>query len=698
MIIRISPKTHRILLFWFFLLLSSSFTLHYCHLLVPNYSHPLRKTAIGMTLLEAENVVFCLTDPRATGHEQTVEDELIKTVQADGTILAHCLRLLAHKVQSPCEREATNGLIVLESLAKRGGRIVHAELGKFRFLNELIKVVSPKYLGDKSAESVKKRTIEMLYSWSQTIRYEQKIVEAYTMLKQQGIVKDDPVHILEPAAPPPAPRAKNPVIEDEEKARLLRRLLQSKDPADMVAANRLIKSMVREDDQRMEKIIRRHSDLIQIKENAKLLSSMLKQYSSGSSTLAEREIMRQLFDSCEQHRPRVFKLAAEVVESNTDMEDGPNLADVLVTSDELTEAIQKYRALGLAEEKFGAGDKKSDDGQAASSHILLSLDGASTSSAGSPRTTAIDPSADVIPLAPKAPPAPREDVMSLFDDVFSASSVTSAPVLPLAPIVGAGGSNSMSGGAGGSQNAPVVPQAARVESNGSSPTTPRRSLVDFDAVTHNFLGGLSLGNMNMKGRSFPIEAPKPRMTLSELQRGPPVKPSTSRDDEILGSSANNSVPDFSALRTADVTDKPLVTESLDSLTVNLADIEPYPTEPIPIYQKNKINVVLHLAKNKPRSDCTVLVASATSLNSVPIKNFALKFSSPKTTRIKVLPASSSDIAAHNPFYPSPPLSEILLVAKHGQEPLRIQYQVSYLLDNQTVTDSGDIRNIPEMQF
>lgn len=80
----------------------------------------------------------------------------------------------------------------------------------------------------------------------------------------------------------------------------------------------------------MEKIIRRHSDLVQIKENARLLLEMLKHYSADSSTLAERETMRQLFESCEQHRPRVFKLAAEIAESNTETEDGPNLGEYQV--------------------------------------------------------------------------------------------------------------------------------------------------------------------------------------------------------------------------------------------------------------------------------------------------------------------------------------------------------------------------------
>lgn len=51
------------------------------------------------------------------------------------------------------------------------------------------------------------------------MRYEQKIVEAYNMLKQQGIISEDPV-VLEPP-PPISARPKNPIIEDEERAKVL---------------------------------------------------------------------------------------------------------------------------------------------------------------------------------------------------------------------------------------------------------------------------------------------------------------------------------------------------------------------------------------------------------------------------------------------------------------------------------------------
>lgn len=41
-------------------------------------------------------------------------------------------------------------------------------------------------------------------------------------------------------------KTKNTIFDDEEKSKLLQKLLQSKNPDDLQAANRLIKTMVRE--------------------------------------------------------------------------------------------------------------------------------------------------------------------------------------------------------------------------------------------------------------------------------------------------------------------------------------------------------------------------------------------------------------------------------------------------------------------
>ena len=50
------------------------------------------------------------------------------------------------------------------------------------------------YLGNHTTDRVKSRCIEILYSWSQCLKHEPKINEAYQMLKRQGIVKQDPTY------------------------------------------------------------------------------------------------------------------------------------------------------------------------------------------------------------------------------------------------------------------------------------------------------------------------------------------------------------------------------------------------------------------------------------------------------------------------------------------------------------------------
>ena len=102
---------------------------------------------------------------------------------------------------------------------KNCGKRFHSEVGKFRFLNELIKVVSPKvrlyspcacvchsyislyrlcvnpccrppssaqYLGSRSPEPVKNKVLELIYSWTLGLPDEGKITDAYQMLKKQG--------------------------------------------------------------------------------------------------------------------------------------------------------------------------------------------------------------------------------------------------------------------------------------------------------------------------------------------------------------------------------------------------------------------------------------------------------------------------------------------------------------------------------
>ncbi|XP_032500286.1 ADP-ribosylation factor-binding protein GGA1 isoform X3 [Phocoena sinus] len=257
-------------------------------------------------------------------------------------------RLLAHKIQSPQEWEAIQALTVLETCMKSCGKRFHDEVGKFRFLNELIKVVSPKYLGSRTSEKVKNKILELLYSWTVGLPEEVKIAEAYQMLKKQGIVKADPKLPDDATFPLPPPRPKNVIFEDEEKSKMLARLLKSSHPEDLRAANKLIKEMVQEDQKRMEKISRRVSAIEEVNSNVRLLTEMVMNHSQGGAAAQSSEdLMKELYQRCERLRPTLFRLASDT-EDNDEA-----LAEILQANDNLTQVINLYKQLVRGEEVNG---------------------------------------------------------------------------------------------------------------------------------------------------------------------------------------------------------------------------------------------------------------------------------------------------------------------------------------------------------
>uniref|UniRef100_A0AAQ5ZUI8 Golgi associated, gamma adaptin ear containing, ARF binding protein 3a n=1 Tax=Amphiprion ocellaris TaxID=80972 RepID=A0AAQ5ZUI8_AMPOC len=250
------------------------------------------------------------------------------------------IRLLAYKIQSPQEWEAMQALTVLEACMKNCGRRFHNEVGKFKFLNELIKVVSPKYLGDKVSEKVKKKVIELLYSWAVSLPDEAKICEAYQMLKSQGIVLADPEISLDATLiPSPSPRPSNPVFDDEKKSKRLAELLKSKKPEDLQEANRLIKNMVKEDEVRRQKATKQKSTLEAVNNSVRLLNEMLAHFSPEDSTDGDKELIRELYGDCDKLRQTVYQLVTESEDNDT------SLGDLLQASDDLSHVINSYKKI-----------------------------------------------------------------------------------------------------------------------------------------------------------------------------------------------------------------------------------------------------------------------------------------------------------------------------------------------------------------
>ncbi|KAJ6660369.1 hypothetical protein lerEdw1_017792 [Lerista edwardsae] len=345
------------------------------------------------------------------------------------------VRLLAHKIQSPQEWEAIQALTVLEACMKNCGRRFHNEVGKFRFLNELIKVVSPKYLGDRVSEKVKSKIIELLYSWTVALPDESKIKDAYYMLKRQGIVLSDPVIPVERTLiPSPPPRPKNPVFDDDEKSKLLAKLLKSKNPDDLQEANKLIKSMVKEDEARIQKVTKRLHTLEEVNNNVKLLNEMLVHYSKEDSSEADKELMKELYDRCETKRRTLFKLASETEDNDS------SLGDILQASDNLSRVINSYKRIIEGQVINGEVDVAvlpTTDGSDSANDIntLIDLTGLDVSSAPPPPMppTTLTPAAPVLAPAlassdiPILPPPPQTSGHSRSRSSSQAEAIPAQP-------------------------------------------------------------------------------------------------------------------------------------------------------------------------------------------------------------------------------------------------------------------------------
>uniref|UniRef100_A0A8C3V4R7 Golgi associated, gamma adaptin ear containing, ARF binding protein 2 n=1 Tax=Catharus ustulatus TaxID=91951 RepID=A0A8C3V4R7_CATUS len=252
------------------------------------------------------------TDPSVCEENWECIQRFCEQVNADTEGPLSALRLLAHKIQSPQEGEALHALTVLETCVNNCGERFHSEMAKFRFLNELIKVLSPKYYGIWSSEKVKSRVTEVIFSWTVWFPQEVKIQDAYQMLKKQGIVKEDPKLPEDKILPPPSPRPQNSIFDtDEEKSKLLARLLRSSHPEDLQAANRLIQSVVKEEQEKSAQVSRRVNTIREVSENVTRMGELLESSRRQELSPADQETLQ--VSRCEKLRPLLFRLASEAV-------------------------------------------------------------------------------------------------------------------------------------------------------------------------------------------------------------------------------------------------------------------------------------------------------------------------------------------------------------------------------------------------
>ncbi|KAL6103333.1 gga1 [Pungitius sinensis] len=600
-------------------------------------------------------------------------------------------RLLAHKIQSPQEWEAMQALLVLETCMKNCGKRFHSEVGKFRFLNELIKVVSPKYLGSRSPEPVKRKVLELIFSWTLGLPDEAKISDAYQMLKKQGIIKQDPELPPDKLLNLPPPRPKNAIFEDEEKSKMLSRLLNSSHPDDLKAANKLIKEMVQEDQKRAEKVSKRVNAIQEVTESVSLLTQLLQDYDGTADNQSNAELLQDLYQRCEKMRPTLFRLASDT-EDNDEA-----LAEILQANDSLTQVINQYKQQVKGEMVNGNNTLNRTTGGGTA---LLDLSGLDTS----PQSP---PSFPEFPTPTDRLNAPLQEMgISLLDDELmslglSEGTHTSNP--PSQPEDSTAwdsfqSSDSIDTDIPAGPSLLLSPDPSLSQPLSSSSTPGHSALDELDLL------GKTLMQQSLPPEGLQVKWDKQQCkpTLRDLQSKSgcnitptPIPTFAAEHPAPLVASQPGSTATLLDTSPPRTKTRPAVV-TLTDVFVPLESIKPSSLLPVTVFDGHSLRVLFHFASDSPPSRPDVLVVIISMLSSAPVPVCKIDFqtTAPKSMAVKLQPPSGTELPAFNPILPPAAVTQILLLANPNREKVHLQYRLTFTMGEEEYSESGGLEQFP----
>ncbi|XP_061605066.1 ADP-ribosylation factor-binding protein GGA3 isoform X3 [Phyllopteryx taeniolatus] len=603
--------------------------------------------------------------------------------------------LLVHKIHSPQEWEALQALTVLEACMKNCGRRFHNEVGKYRFLNELIKVVSPKYMGDTAPEKVKTKIVEMLYSWTVAFPNEAKINEAYQTLRRQGLVTRDPELPLDRTLiPSPPTRPKHPVFDNEDMGK---------------------------DEVRVQKASKRNNTLEEVNINVKLLSEMLSHYDKNASSESDKEIIKELYERCDKLRRAAFKMATEAEDNDA------SLGDILQASDDLSRVINSYKTIveglpinGDSQEARGHARRDSPE----TTDTLIDLAGADPPA---PPAASVPLSGDLSDILadscfPALPPPPKHPPGSLAspgrsppDEASDALSLLDHELLSLGlnddlPALLSDQSKPKPDEASNQWTSLQQAPASSTDLFGSS-VCPGSLLAPAEpaAASLRHLQDLAMmgfpdhkSHMTM-GSSFGVPAvvpppaamPSALSPASLLQGVLPGSPALTQNlTSVPGSPLFRSLsPARPALQGSPARAAQI---SLSDVHVPMEAIRPSQVLPVTAYDKDGVRVLLNFASDSPpgRPDVLVMVVSMLNTAPLPVHGVVLQAAVPKSMKVKLQPPSGTELAGFSPILPPASITQIMLLANPAKEKVRLRYKLAFTLGDVLCNEVGEVDQFP----
>ena len=208
----------------------------------------------------------------------------------------------------------------------------------------------------------------------------------------------------------------------------------------------------------------------------------------------------------------------------------------------------------------------------------------------------------------------------------------------------------------------------------------------------------------LPGAAVPV-VPAPMLPNSDLKSGEsnpllvsstqgsiiPPAPIIPEQPPSASSAAEQSTP-----AAADITSKPAESVKLADLEVPLSSIRPGSTPPMTIQDSpDGVCIILNFGQDKPRDHVSALVVTIINKSPEPMSDFELKAVVPKGCKVKLQPASGKQLPAHNPFVPPSAITQVMLIANPNKvEPVSLKYVLSYVQDEESQTEMGQVAKLP----
>lgn len=584
---------------------------------------------------------------------------------------------------------------VLDTCMHSAGDAFRHEIGKFRFLNVIVLLLSPTHAIRPTTPIIRQRLMDLLLCWTAQYAGATKIREAYDMLRKQGVPHAAPSdHSVAERVHAARPVGKEHTVFDS----IPRELLRSQRPQDVQTAKLLIEQAL-ERERRTEALQAQHRDEVQLAiETAGVLDAMLGEWelperqqqrmasASAAATAKSADelgLLSELYEQCRSLLLMITSYPATGGDSAATEADtaAPAVDETQQAVDSLQAAIQRY--LNTIVEGRPAAHRMpavatSQPAAKVISNTELLADIMSEAPSGTlPGDTFMLLARSAATTAPS-----KLDDFAALDDIFTKPSKQtsceySAPSLSTDVLLLAD-DNATASTAGSEQLLSPTTTTTTAPLDATKPTLTKRQVEVQVAKPVSELDMFGLDSVitglknNLVGQL--VDKPTPTVNASPVDAVDAVAESantSSDDDEII------------ALSTVDEPE-PLqksATLALADLHIDLANIRPSQVPArIVLDDPLGLKVVLNFAADRPRDDVGCYVLTITNQARQPIRGLSVIASASKPCKVRQMPASGSDLAACKPFRPpTEDVTQVLLVANATGQPYDLMCIMSYHL-------------------